>query len=65
MLQGHVAVIYRANSVYPTIIHSWSNDSIPNKFKSDPGLIIEPLHLFINKFPKYLTHICLPEDWLI
>ena len=65
LFQGHVAVLYRANSAHPTIIHSWSNDTVPNKFKSDPGLVKERLDIFIDEFPKYLTHVCLPEDWLI
>ena len=59
--QGHVAVIYRANRINPTIIHALSDNPIPNKNKNEPGLIIEPL----NKYSKLFTHICLPQNWLL
>lgn len=59
--QGHVAVIYRASTLNPKIIHAWTDKSIPNQIGNEPGIIIESL----NNYNNYFTHICLPKNWLI
>ena len=58
--KGHVAVIYKSSKINSKIIHSWVENSIPNKNKNNPGIIIEKLSIY----DKYFTHICLPNKWL-